>query len=253
MADYKIVIPARYGSSRLPGKPLIMLAGKPMIQHVYERALATGVQDIVIATDDERIRDAALAFGADVVMTSPDHENGTERIAEVVRTKNIADEEIVVNVQGDEPFVPADNIKQVAENLAASESWQMSTLCTELHSPAEVLNPNVVKVVASASGRAMYFSRSAIPFARDTMMAEPVSVDPTLYRRHIGLYAYRAQYIKQYVSYQPSALEHIESLEQLRALWYDDAIHVALAKCPPPVGIDTPEDLATLLTSLNAT
>ena len=129
----------------------------------------------------------------------------------------------------------------------------MSTLCTELHSPADVLNPNVVKVVASASGRAMYFSRSAIPFARDTMMAEPVSVDPTLYRRHIGLYAYRAQYIKQYVSYQPSALEHIESLEQLRALWYDDAIHVALAKCPPPVGIDTPEDLATLLTSLNAT
>ena len=249
---FTVVIPARYQSSRFPGKPLVDIKGKPMIQHVVERAQEAGASAVIVATDDNRIASVAGEF-AEVVMTDTAHTSGTERIAEVVRTKSIADEEIVVNVQGDEPFVPADNIKQVAENLAASESWQMSTLCTELHSPADVLNPNVVKVVASASGRAMYFSRSAIPFARDTMMAEPVSVDPTLYRRHIGLYAYRAQYIKQYVSYQPSALEHIESLEQLRALWYDDAIHVALAKCPPPVGIDTPEDLATLLTSLNAT
>lgn len=248
---FTVVIPARYQSSRFPGKPLVDIMGKPMIQHVVERAEEAGASAVIVATDDARIASVAETF-ADVVMTDTAHTSGTERIAEVVRTKRIADQEIVVNVQGDEPFVPAGNIRQVAENLSSDEQWQMSTLCTEIHSEAEVQNPNVVKVVASASGRAMYFSRSVIPFARETMMAAPVSVDPSLYRRHIGLYAYRAQYIKQYVSYEPSALEHIESLEQLRALWYDDAIHVELAKFPPPVGIDTPEDLEVLLATLKA-
>ncbi|TPV61051.1 3-deoxy-manno-octulosonate cytidylyltransferase [Aestuariibacter sp. GS-14] len=248
---FTVVIPARYQSTRFPGKPLVDILGKPMIQHVVERAQEAGASAVIVATDDQRIASVASKF-ADVVMTDAAHTSGTERIAEVVRSRQIPDDTIVVNVQGDEPFVPAGNIQQVAANLASSKTWQMATLCTEIHTAAEVLNPNVVKVVASASGRAMYFSRSVIPFARDTMMAQPVSVDPTLYRRHIGLYAYRAQYIKQYVSYAPSALEHIESLEQLRALWNDDAIHVELAKFPPPVGIDTPEDLVALLATLSA-
>ncbi|GGF56375.1 3-deoxy-manno-octulosonate cytidylyltransferase [Alteromonas lipolytica] len=249
--DFTVIIPARYQSSRFPGKPLADIQGKPMIQHVVERATEAGANKIIVATDDERIATVAEAF-AQVVMTSTEHTSGTERLAEVIAREQIADDTVIVNVQGDEPFVPADNIRQVALNLRANPSMQMATLCTAISDEEEVFNPNIVKVVFSTTGKALYFSRSVLPFARDTMMSTPVSADPSLYFRHIGLYAYTAKYINQYVSYAPSALEQIESLEQLRALWYDDAIHIEEAIAPPPVGIDTPEDLAHLLNVLAA-
>ncbi|NVK56028.1 MAG: 3-deoxy-manno-octulosonate cytidylyltransferase [Alteromonadaceae bacterium] len=247
--EFVAVIPARYQSSRFPGKPLVDIQGKPMVQHVVERAKEAGASSVIVATDDERIAKVAAGFSS-VVMTSAAHTSGTERIAEVIKRNNIADDTIVVNVQGDEPFVPAENIRQVARNLAANPTMQMATLCTRIHSQDEVFNPNIVKVVFSASGRAVYFSRSVIPFARDTMLSDPITVDTALYYRHIGLYAYTARYVNQYVAYQPSTLEQIESLEQLRALWYDDAIHVEEAQLPPPVGIDTPQDLTDLLATL---
>jgi 3-deoxy-manno-octulosonate cytidylyltransferase (CMP-KDO synthetase) len=248
--DFTVIIPARYQSSRFPGKPLADINGKPMIQHVTERATEAGAKQIIVATDDERIAKVAEHF-ARVTLTSPEHTSGTERLAEVIAKQGFNDDEIIVNVQGDEPFVPAANIRQVAHNLAQSLDASMATLSTPMTDAAEVLNPNIVKVVASATGKALYFSRSVIPFARDAMMKDAKNVDPSLYFRHIGLYAYRAGYVRQYVSYPPSQLEQIESLEQLRALWYNDIIHVETAQAPPPVGIDTPEDLTELLLLLN--
>ena len=188
MSDYKIVIPARFGSSRLPGKPLIQLAGKPMIQHVYERALATGVKDIVIATDDERIQQAALAFGADVVMTSPDHENGTERIAEVAAKKGWAADTVIVNLQGDEPLIPQSLIEQTAQSLIDNPDAGMSSVCTPLHDDADAFDPNVVKVVLNRRGFAMYFSRASIPWDRDlykTGLGKMTERMPVY--RHIGM------------------------------------------------------------------
>lgn len=243
------VIPARYGSSRFPGKPLANINGKPMIQHVVERANEAGAEAVIVATDDERIARVASSF-SDVCMTGTHHQSGTERIAEVLEVRDVGDSTVVVNVQGDEPFVPAANIRQVAGNLANRSSVPMATLATRIQHAKDISNPNVVKVVTSQAGFALYFSRSAIPFERSTMMQSASPSDPALYLRHIGLYAYRAGYVKRYVSYTPSALEHIESLEQLRALWYGDAIHCDIAEEEPPVGIDTPEDLTTLLQSL---
>lgn len=248
--SFTVVIPARYGSSRFPGKPLALIKGKPMIQHVVERAQEAGAKQIIVATDDKRIEQAVSPF-AKVCMTSPDHQSGTERIAEVVNALGIADDTIVVNVQGDEPFIPAQNIKQVATNLAKATQCQMATLSTEILAKEDVFNPNIVKVLSNNKGESIYFSRSPIPFERDRMMADPTSADITLYRRHIGIYAYRANYIKQYVAYAPSRLEQIESLEQLRAIWYGDKIHCEVAIAPPPVGIDTPEDLERLLKTIN--
>lgn len=245
---FTVIIPARFQSTRFPGKPLADIHGKPMIRHVVERAQEAGASRVIVATDHDEIA-AAITSYAEVCMTSEDHTSGTERLAEVIEKLNIADNEIIVNVQGDEPFVPADNIQQVADNLRARPDYAMATLATPIDDADEVLNPNVVKVQASSTGRALYFSRSVIPFERETMMQSPVTVNISRYRRHIGIYAYTASYIKQYVGYAPSQLEGIESLEQLRALWYDDLIHVDDAVAPPPVGIDTPDDLARLLAS----
>lgn len=247
--SFTVVIPARFGSSRFPGKPLALINEKPMIQHVVDRAKEAGADSIIVATDDERIQNVVEGF-AQVCMTSPDHQSGTERIAEVIAKCNIAPDTIVVNVQGDEPFIPAENIKQVATNLANAFQCQMATLSTPIAHIEDVFNPNIVKVIANKDGEAIYFSRSPIPFERDRMMANTTSADPSLYTRHIGIYAYRASYIKQYVEYTPSALENIESLEQLRAIWYGDKIHCTVAVAPPPIGIDTPEDLARLLETL---
>lgn len=245
-AEFVVVIPARYGSSRFPGKPLADIHGKPMIQHVYERAKSTSATQVVVATDDQRIADCVASFGGEVCMTRDDHESGTERIAEVIQLMAINPDTVVVNVQGDEPFIPSDNIQQVANNLAARSDFAMATLATGITESEDIDNPNAVKVVADNQGKALYFSRASIPFDRDGRNNGDLNRTQRLMMRHIGIYAYRAAYVKQYVDYAASELEQVESLEQLRALWNGDAIHVALAVAPPPIGIDTPEDLARI-------
>ncbi|MFA0414850.1 3-deoxy-manno-octulosonate cytidylyltransferase [Vibrio renipiscarius] len=237
--SFTVVIPARYQSTRLPGKPLADIGGKPMIQWVYEQAKQAGADQVIIATDDERVEQVAKAFGAQVCMTSPNHESGTERLAEVVKLMNIADDHIIVNVQGDEPLIPPSIIAQVAENLANSHA-PMSTLAVEISDEAEVFNPNAVKVLTDKDGYAMYFSRASIPWDRDNFANKTIA-QPLL--RHIGIYAYRAGFINTYINWEPSALEKIECLEQLRVLWYGEKIHVAVAKESPAAGVDTPEDL----------
>lgn len=240
-AKFVVVIPARYDSSRLPGKPLADIGGKPMVQWVHERAVASGADRIIVATDDDRVKTVVEQFGGEVCLTRKDHDSGTERLAEVVEKYGFDEQTIVINVQGDEPMIPSVNISQLANNLAAlnAESVKMATLAEPICSVAELNNPNVVKVVTDEQGLAMYFSRSAIPFDRDNTKA--ISDYP--YLRHIGIYAYRAGFIKQYVSWQPTALEQIESLEQLRVLYHGENIHVAPAVEPPPAGVDTAEDL----------
>ncbi|MBY5993878.1 3-deoxy-manno-octulosonate cytidylyltransferase [Ferrimonas balearica] len=236
---FVVVIPARYASTRLPGKPLAAIAGKPMIQHVAERAQAAGAERVIVATDDQRVVDA-LDGVCDVLMTSPDHQSGTERLAEVVETLALADDTIVVNVQGDEPLIPEANIRQLADNLAQGQAG-MATLGVAIEDAEEMHNPNAVKVVCDGAGHALYFSRAPIPWDRDGF-AEGPSVSPGALR-HVGIYAYRAGFIRQYVAWPVSPLETIESLEQLRVLYQGEKIHVAEAIEPPPAGVDTPEDL----------
>ncbi|MBD1389647.1 3-deoxy-manno-octulosonate cytidylyltransferase [Neiella sp. HB171785] len=240
--SFTVIIPARYQSSRLPGKPLADIGGKPMVLHVVEQAKLSGASRVVVATDDERIAEVVRASDTELCMTGDHHQSGTERLAEVVDRLGLASDEIVVNVQGDEPLIPPSNIRQVADNLAAS-SAQMATLATPIHRTDEWLDPNVVKVVHDASGNALYFSRSAMPYDRDGVLAAEDALKAKFWLRHIGIYAYRAGFIQQYVDWQPSPLELIESLEQLRVLWYGEKIHVGLAPEAPPVGVDTPEHL----------
>ncbi|MGB2427768.1 MAG: 3-deoxy-manno-octulosonate cytidylyltransferase [Alteromonas sp.] len=244
--EYVVVIPARFASTRFPGKPLAIIQGLPMIQHVYQRAIEAQASRAVVATDDERIAEVVEGFGGEVCLTRPDHQSGTERIAEVVQILGFKDQQIIVNVQGDEPFIPAENIRQVAVNLADRESFAMATLATPLDEVADITNPNAVKVVTDKQGKALYFSRATIPFDRDGHANQDYQRSLSVMLRHIGVYAYRAEYILRYVAYATSELEVIESLEQLRALYYGDSIHVEHAIAPPPVGIDTPEDLARL-------
>lgn len=242
--NFTVIIPARYASSRLPAKPLCDIGGKPMIQHVWERALQAGATRTIIATDHAEIARVAQAFGAEVCLTGQHHNSGTERLAEVVDKLRVADDEIIVNVQGDEPLIPPDIIKQVAQNLH-EQPVKMATLAVKLHEKAELFNPNVVKTLADQNGFALYFSRAPIPYARDAFAAcDDAFVAAQHYLRHIGIYAYRAGFIKQYVAWPATELEQLESLEQLRALWYGEKIHLDIAKQTPPVGVDTPEDLA---------
>lgn len=238
--SFTVVIPARYQSTRLPGKPLADIAGKPMVQWVYEQAMQAGAERVIIATDDERVEQAVLAFGGTVCMTSPNHQSGTERLAEVVQRMGIEDDHIIVNVQGDEPLIPPSIIRQVADNLALSQA-PMATLAVEISDAEEVFNPNAVKVVTDKDGYALYFSRATIPWDRDNFANQKTIAQPLM--RHIGIYAYRAGFINTYINWQPSALEKIECLEQLRVLWYGEKIHVAVALQAPPAGVDTPEDL----------
>lgn len=232
-----VVIPARYASSRLPGKPLRLLAGKPLIQHVYERALAAGFETVLVATDDERIRDVCTAFGAAVAMTSPDHPTGSDRLAEVVQQREWPDDTIVVNLQGDEPLTPVVNLHQLARNLVAFPGASIATLATPVADENELNNPNVVKVVRDENGMALYFSRAPIPFQRDPEI--PVE---NYALRHIGMYAYRAAFLKAFIALKPSALEQLEKLEQLRALSSGYRIHVDIAEEIPGAGVDTAED-----------
>ncbi|MFZ7260561.1 3-deoxy-manno-octulosonate cytidylyltransferase [Avibacterium avium] len=247
MAKFTVIIPARFASSRLPGKPLADIAGKPMIAHVWQKAQQSGANRVVVATDNQAVAQAVQAFGSEVCMTSEHHNSGTERLAEVVEKLALADDEIVVNIQGDEPLIPPVIVQQVADNLAKN-GVKMATLAVPLNDAEELFNPNVVKAVADQSGNVLYFSRAPIPWNRDQFAGlsdeqKTQLVLQSQYLRHIGIYAYRAGFIKQYVQWKPSALENIESLEQLRVLWYGEKIHIDLAKEVPAVGVDTPEDL----------
>ncbi|MFO6424771.1 3-deoxy-manno-octulosonate cytidylyltransferase [Motilimonas sp. KMU-193] len=235
--SFIVVIPARYQSERLPGKPLLDLGGKPMIQHVVERAKESGAARVIVATDDARIADAV---DCEVCMTRSDHQSGTERLAEVVEKCGFADSDVIVNVQGDEPMIPASIIKQVAVNLAQQTLAPMATLATKITSLEEALNPNAVKVVTDKNGYALYFSRASIPWQRDSFPEQLDSQHPLL--RHIGIYAYRAGFIQKYIELSESPLEGIEKLEQLRVLWHGEKIHLAIAQQTPVTGIDTQED-----------
>lgn len=232
-----VIIPARYASTRLPGKPLLDIAGKPMIQHVYERACESGAQSVVIATDDARIREAARRFGARACLTSTSHRSGTERLAEAIAQLGLGPEEIVVNLQGDEPLMPGGLIRRVADTLVARREAAVATACCAMVNETEFNNPNVAKVVCDKDGFALYFSRAPIPYPRD----HPGVARGAL--RHIGIYAYRAAYVKRYVTLAPSPIEETEQLEQLRVLWHGDRIAVHVTDPAPPVGVDTPEDL----------
>ncbi|ATP91033.1 3-deoxy-manno-octulosonate cytidylyltransferase [Aeromonas caviae] len=243
--SFVVVIPARYASTRLPGKPLADIHGKPMVQHVVEKALQSGADRVIVATDDERVQQAlspfAAAAGFEVCMTSPDHQSGTERLAEVCRHYGFAADTIIVNVQGDEPLIPPVIIRQVADNLAAA-SAPMATLSVPIRDAEEAFNPNAVKVVTDKDGYALYFSRASIPWDRDAFARSREQIGDH-YQRHIGIYAYRAGFIQRYVDWAPSVLEQVEALEQLRVLWYGEKIHVAQALQAPPVGVDTQADL----------
>ena len=243
-ASFVVVIPARYASTRLPGKPLLDIGGRPMIQHAYECALASGARQVVVATDDERIENAARSFGASVQMTRASHRSGTERVAEVADRLGLQAREVVVNLQGDEPLLPARLVTQLAATLAERPEAEMATLCVPIEDDAEVFDPSVVKVVFDDHGRALYFSRAVIPWHRDDFSSEPRRRGPGAeHFRHIGLYAYRAGYLRAYVAQPPTRLERAESLEQLRALYHGAHIHVARAMVPPGPGVDTPDDL----------
>ena len=238
------VIPARYGSSRLPGKPLLDIAGKPMIQHVHERAIEAGAKEVVVATDDQRIIDAVSSFHGKAIMTSKNHESGMDRLSEVVHIMGWADDEIIVNLQGDEPLMDPALLRLVAENLERHKDAGITTLATPIKERKDLFNPNVVKVVSDESGRAMYFSRAPIPWVRgDYEMADRIALPTTIQPyRHLGIYAYRISALKEMTSCSPCCIETAESLEQLRALWKGIGIHVGFIDGELGYGVDTEED-----------
>ena len=252
---FRVVIPARYASARLPGKALMSIGGKPMVQWVYERALASGAKEVLIATDDLLIVSAGHSFDAEVIMTAATHTSGTDRIAEVARQRAWPETDIVVNVQGDEPLIPPAVIQQVAALLESDRGADIATLATPIDSLAEFLNPNVVKVVTDARGRALYFSRAPIPWNRDGAPAGLTSQSVFAgARRHIGIYGYRVGALLRMAALTPTVLEQAEKLEQLRALESGLAIRVADATERPGPDVNTPEDferVLTLVTSRN--
>ncbi len=249
--SFVVVIPARYQSSRLPGKVLADIAGKPMIQWVVEKAQLSGASKVIVATDNDEVEQVVKSFGGEVCKTRDDHQSGTERLAEVMEQYQFSDNEIIVNVQGDEPFIPPENIAQVADNLAEQAQSKkqkiarMSTLAISIDSVEEAFNANAVKVLTDKDGYALYFSRATIPYDRERFLGnDNINEIGEFYLRHVGIYAYRAGFIKDYVSWPTSQLEQIEALEQLRVLYQGEHIHVAVAKSNVPVeGVDTPEDL----------
>jgi 3-deoxy-manno-octulosonate cytidylyltransferase (CMP-KDO synthetase) len=245
--SFTVVIPARYASTRLPGKPLSDIAGKPMVQRVWEQACKSSAQQVVIATDDQRILVVAQDFGAQVCMTLPDHPSGTDRLQQVSAQLKLQEDHIVVNVQGDEPLLPPALIDQVANNLVDNQGASIATLCEPMTSIEDVHNPNMVKVVFDASGSALYFSRASIPWARDSFARDKSKMpEAGSWFRHIGIYAYRAGFLNRYVTWGPAPLEEVEQLEQLRALYNGEKIHVDIASDSVPAGVDTEEDLANV-------
>lgn len=241
---FVVVIPARYASARLPGKPLADIAGKPMVAHVADRARESGAQEVIVATDDSRIQQAVAQHGHTALMTRSDHASGTDRIAEIATARLWPDDLIVVNVQGDEPRIPPQLIRSVAEQLVNHRDAAIATACHRIHSAAEMFDPNAVKVVLDKDGYAAYFSRAPIPYARDAFKADISRLPEGLpVYRHLGLYAYRCSFLKIYSTLAPAAVERFEALEQLRALWHGYRISLAVTDQAPDPGVDTPEDL----------
>lgn len=241
---FRVVIPARYASTRLPGKPLADLAGKPMVVRVVETALRSGADEIIVATDDARVSEAVAAHGHIAVMTRSDHASGTDRIAEVAAQRGWAEDSIVVNVQGDEPLIDPALIAAVARALDADRAASIATAAHRIHDMADFLNPNAVKVVTAANGHALYFSRAPIPWHRDGLAQQRETLPAELMvRRHVGLYAYRVGFLRRYGGLAPAPIEHWEALEQLRALWHGFHIHVIDCPHAPEAGVDTPADL----------
>ena len=250
---FTVLIPARLASTRLPNKPLADIAGKPMVEHVAERAAQSGAAQVVVACDNQRIADACAAHGVRAVLTRQDHGSGSDRLAEACGLLNLDGDDMVVNVQGDEPLIDPGLVRHVALVLAERSDCVMSTAAHPLTNVADYLNPNVVKVVLDAAGRALYFSRAAIPWWRDGAAAGALQRPQILQTpqmptpaplRHLGLYAYRAGFLRQFPSLPPAAIEHTEALEQLRVLWHGHRIAVHVAPHGPGPGVDTPEDLA---------
>ena len=248
MADFRVIVPVRYQSVRFPGKPLIDIHGKPMIQHVYEHCLESGADSVVIATDDRRVSDVAEGFGAKVVMTSSEHTTGTDRIAEAVEALDCDEDEIIVNVQGDEPLVPPEAIAHLAEDLAEHDNVKIATLAQPISDVEELFNPNVVKVVLNRRGYAMYFTRAAVPWERENFSGDRADIQLNGYHyRHVGMYAYRVSFLKDYVDWSDCPLEGLEQLEQLRILWNGGRIHICQARQKMPPDVNTPEDLEKVL------
>ena len=251
---FVVVIPARHASTRLPGKPLAEIAGRPMVVHVAERARASGAREVIVATDHPDIARAVEAHGHAAMMTRSDHPTGTDRIAEVAARRRYRASEIVVNVQGDEPLIEPELIRSVAKNLAAHRAASIATACHAIGRAADFLNPNVVKVVLDEAGYALYFSRAPIPYPRDAMARGPLQRLPpglTAYR-HVGIYAYRAGFLARFGRLVPTAMERLEALEQLRALGHGHRISVAVMAGPSAAGVDTPQDLARVRRLLSA-
>ena len=245
--EFLVVIPARLGSTRLPRKPLADIHGKPMVVRVAERAMQSAAQGVIVATDSLEIQAACDEHRIECLLTREDHLTGTDRIAEVAQQLKLPDHTLVVNVQGDEPLIPAELINQVAQALADHPACAISTVAVAIQDQAEIINPNVVKVVLNRSGEALYFSRASIPFVRD----QSVSI-ATEYLRHLGIYAYRADFLQAYARLEPAPPEKAESLEQLRALWNGYRIQVHVASEAPPAGVDTQEDLERIRSSWRA-
>lgn len=238
------MIPARYASTRLPGKPLLDIAGKPMVVHVADRAKSSGAIKTIVATDDVRILNAVNQYGHAATLTRADHVSGTDRIAEVALQEGWQDDAIVVNVQGDEPLIETSLIVEVAATLANNKEAVMATACHSIHTKSDFINPNIVKVVLDKQGNALYFSRAPIPYPRDTFTSDyELPSDMPVYR-HIGIYAYRTKFLKQYAHIPPAAIEKYESLEQLRVLYQGYKIAVAISENAPATGVDTEADLA---------
>jgi len=249
------VVPARLASTRLPNKPLADLGGKPMVVRVAERARESGAQRVLVASDAQSVVDAAREHGFEGVLTRADHPSGTDRLAEVAAQYGFSDDTIVVNVQGDEPLIDPALVCDVASHLAAHPECAIATAAHPITSPEEIFSPNVVKVVLDARGVALYFSRAPIPWARDAwspnwsperldLAAMPVPLAPATVYRHIGLYAYRAKFLRSYPSLEQSPIEQVEALEQLRAMWHGERIAVMVTAMAPAPGVDTPADLA---------
>ncbi|MGP1939595.1 MAG: 3-deoxy-manno-octulosonate cytidylyltransferase [Arsenophonus sp. ET-DL9-MAG3] len=247
---FTVIIPARFTSKRLLGKPLVDIHGKPMIIRVMEKAIMSGATRVIVATDHQAIFDTVKAANGEVYMTSVDHKSGTERLAELIEKYKFPDEEIIINVQGDEPLIPPEIINQLANNLSLN-NVNMATLATPINSQNEVFNPNIVKVVIDKQSNALYFSRASIPWERDRFLITKTEI-LKYFLRHIGIYAYRAHFIRRYIQWSISPLEKIEMLEQLRVLWHGEKIHVALALKTPGLGVDNQQDLNVIRSNILA-